>query len=234
MKKLMILGMVVACGAANAQLWNQVVHVPGAAGNNGLSAFRGTLDGGTSQYDRQVADDFTVSGGGWNISSVTTNWVQFTPGDPNAVTGVNWAIYNSTGAGVGTLVEDGTTNSFTRMTGPGTYFTRPEEIIVANISPATIGNGDYFMMVQLIVDHNWFWLTASSPAANGLSTHLRNGPASNQDPTWPANWTSSEDAVFLASFDASMRIDGQVVPEPGTFIAIGIGLAGLALARRRK
>jgi hypothetical protein len=29
-------------------------------------------------------------------------------------------------------------------------------------------------------------------------------------------------------------IEGAVVPEPGTFIAIGIGLAGLALARRRK
>ena len=39
------------------------------------------------------------------------------------------------------------------------------------------------------------------------------------------NWTNA---------NAMIRINGNVVPEPGTFIAIGIGLAGLALARRRK
>jgi hypothetical protein len=33
---------------------------------------------------------------------------------------------------------------------------------------------------------------------------------------------------------AMFEIEGAVVPEPGTFIAIGIGLAGLAIARRRK
>ncbi|MDQ2986928.1 MAG: PEP-CTERM sorting domain-containing protein [Armatimonadota bacterium] len=34
--------------------------------------------------------------------------------------------------------------------------------------------------------------------------------------------------------DLVFSVSGTAVPEPGTFIAIGIGLAGLAIARRRK
>jgi hypothetical protein len=46
--------------------------------------------------------------------------------------------------------------------------------------------------------------------------------------------TSGTTAQATGSFYMGVSGVGNIVPEPGTFIAIGIGLAGLAIARRRK
>jgi hypothetical protein len=220
---------------ATAQLWNQPPHTPGASGGNGLSGFRGNLSG--SEYDRQLADDFQVPAPGWFVDTIITSWVQFTAGDPTPITAVNFAFYEKTGAGgVGALVTSGSTTTFTRTTGPGTYFGRPEQVITATIPTVTLLPGEYFAHVQLVVNHNWFWLTSSPTYTWGSVAHLRRGPGAGAgvDPTWPTEWTPTTGAVFNAPYDLAFKLDGVVIPEPGTMLALGAGLALLAARRRSK
>lgn len=235
MKKIAVIGLLASALAANAVvLYEQPPHTPGATGGNGLSAFFGNLGDPSVVYDRQIADDFNVPAPGWIIEKITTSWVQFTAGDPNPITAMNYAVYNNTGTGVGSLVTSGSAASFTRSTGPNSYFGRPEQLLAMDVNIA-LGPGSYFIMVQPTVNHNWFWITSSPTTTFGLSAHLRRGPgAVNSDPTWPTNWTSTENAIFLARYDQSMKLEGQVIPEPATLAVVGFGLAALAARRRRK
>jgi hypothetical protein len=45
---------------------------------------------------------------------------------------------------------------------------------------------------------------------------------------------TSTNAQATGDFYVGIGGPGNVVPEPGTFVAIGIGILGLAIARRRK
>jgi hypothetical protein len=82
-----------------------------------------------------------------------------------------------------------------------------------------LGAGTYWLHIGAdYIDPNemqWAWMTT-------LSTY--NGAAANFDHT-AGTWGVIAD-------DLSMTVSN--VPEPGTFVAIGLGLAGLLAARRRK
>ncbi|MCL6624162.1 MAG: PEP-CTERM sorting domain-containing protein [Fimbriimonadales bacterium] len=222
-------------GSATAQLWNQPPHTPGASGGNGLSGFFGVLGG--SQYDRQLADDFQVPAPGWLVDTIVTNWVPFDNTTTIPVTEVRFAFYEKTSTGgVGALVTSGSATSFTQTSTSTMYFTRNERVFTATIPTVTLMPGEYFAHVQLVVDHNWFWLTSSPTNTWGSVAHLRRGPGAGAgvDPGWPTEWTPTTGAVFNAPYDLAFRLDGQVIPEPGTMLALGAGLALLAARRRRK
>src|SRR5689334_928912 len=86
--------------ASAAILYSQAPHTPGAAGGNGLSCFQGNLGDPNTTFDREVADDFTVPASGWNVNRVSANVIQFTTGDPNAVTGADIKFFQSVGGNV--------------------------------------------------------------------------------------------------------------------------------------
>lgn len=237
MKKLAIVGLMSAVGAANGQLFVQAPHVPGSAGNNGLSAFQGGLPTPPPMFDRQVGDNFTVTGPGWVINRVLSNWVQLTVGDANPVTAMNIDFYTFTSGSVGSLVASRVSTAVTRSTGPGTYFARPEQILDATISPVTLAPGSYFVMIQAVVNHNWFWLTHNNGTAVVDPAQIRRGPltSAGNDTTWPTTWmaTGSGNPVFTTAYDQAFALYGSVVPEPGTIAVLGFG-ALAALARRRR
>lgn len=223
--------------ASQAQLYSQAPHTPGAAGGNGLSSFAGGLPTPPPMYDRQVADDFTVTGAGWSINRVTSNWVQATVGDANPVTQMNIAFYNSVAGSVGSLVATATSGAIVRSTGPGTYFGRPEQILDQAITPVVLGPGNYFVMIQANVNHNWFWLTSSptTPIA-GSPAQYRVGPlnTAGNDTTWPTSWIpTGTGSIFTAASDQAFALYGTPVPEPATMLAFAFGGVALLAARRR-
>lgn len=236
MRKLALLAAVAAISVvASAQLYVQNPHAPGAAGANGLSAFKGNLGTVGQDYDRQAGDDFTVTGPGWSINRIVSSWVQFTPGDANALTQMNIAFYNISGGVVGSLIAT-RTGTAARSTGPGTYFGRPEEVVDSNFAAVNLAPGNYFVMVQANVNHNWFWLTSSptTPIA-GSAAQIQRGPGTlGVDATWPATWqaTGPGNAIFPTAYDQNFKLYGTAVPEPASMAALGLG--ALALIRRRK
>lgn len=219
-------------------LYSQAPHTPGAAGGNGLSTFFGSLSVGGPIYDRQVGDDFIVSDpAGWSVNRVSISAVQATVGDPNPVTGANIRFFNISGEVVGSVVATASVTNTTRTTGPGTFFSRPEQILSFDINPVNLAAGSYFVQIQPIVDANWFWLTSSptTPIAGSAAQYQR-GPGSDPtlDVTWPSTWTPTGPAntTFGTPSDQAFTIHGTIIPAPGSIALLAFG--GLLATRRRR
>ena len=228
-RTIVIVALLAVGGAASAiDLYTQPPHTPGAPGGNGYSGLFGI------GLDRQLADDFTVTGPGWHVNEFVSSWAQLTDGDANPVTSVNISIFNKSAGTVGSLVS-AQSASVAVAVGPGTYFSRTERVITATISTVTLAPGDYYVMFQPVVAHNWLWLTSTpTTPVSGTSGHFRTG---NGEAGWPTTWTatSSTDGTFnFGPQDFSLIVRGSAIPEPGSMIALGIGAVALLARRRRR
>lgn len=77
----------------------------------------------------------------------------------------------------------------------------------------------------------WNWKVTNTVVPGEAIAHNPGGAALGV--TTPINISQAPGMNGIPR-DMQFRIEGTIVPEPGTFIAIGLGLAGLAIARRRK
>lgn len=230
-----VLFVALTVGAQAQLLYNQAPHTPGAAGppaGNGISNFTNF-----STEDREIVDDFTVTGLGWVINQVdiTGVWdsVPFTK-DPAGGFEVAFFSKNGNQPDPNAIAPQISTNFVGSMTGVsyifggGQYESRHWLI---DINPVTLLPGDYYVMIQPIDGQNFFQLT-STPTypIYGTPMFLRSGTPGGPYPPGPS-WTPGI-AVIGDNHDLAFSLHGtQVVPEPGTILVLMAGV-GAALRRR--
>lgn len=235
MKMLAVMTLAAAAGVANAAvLYNQAPHAPGTPGGNGLSCLEGML--GTTAFNRQVADDFSVPSSGWYVDAVNASLVPFNNTTTVPITGVNVVFWNKAGGLPSTVHSTATGVGFSMTSSPTLYFSRNLRELKVNFDRITLPGGDYFVMIQLMTNDNWFWLSHNGSAGPfpGDPAATRTGPGGTPDATYPAAWTSTgpAPAPFSARYDMAFNIKGDIIPAPGALALLGLG--GLVGSRRRR
>jgi hypothetical protein len=182
-------------------------------------------------YDCMVTDDFTV-GSAANVTGVeavmgiynaTPNW--------SAVTGFHVEIYstgtaaatNLTGDVFSQLVPAGSATIDQSWVG-GTFGISKITIIGLNVNLAA---GTYWIGVSGAMDF-------TPNGQIGVATSTFGGGGANSLQSNPGGGFGIPGNQQTIPNDSAFRVSGQLVPEPGTFVAIGLGLAALVLRRRSK
>ena len=131
-------------------------------------------------------------------------------------TTIDSMLYMFDAAGLGVVADDDSAGNFL------------SRIDYTNVTPVTgimnIAIGNFFSDPWINAANGWMW-TATSPVNEGPNA---NG-ASNPLFSW--------DSIGVGADTYTLVLTGAEfasVPEPGTIVAIGLGLAGLLVARRRK
>ncbi|CAN5586257.1 hypothetical protein BH20VER1_BH20VER1_22300 [soil metagenome] len=244
-----------AATPAFAQLWDN-----GAQGNGTLITHPNGMTGAAAGAHRsaistpgsstfgsgaagtiRLADNFTVTGLGWNISSFQF-FGYLTGATTPGATALTLRIWDNTpgAAGSNIIFGDTTTNVLTSTgwaAGPGgagiyrttgtdtTGTTRRVQELTANVN-LTLGPGTYW------VDFSYTGVSFTPPlsAVGGLP------PAGDAVQLTAGGWGPALDNGGAGpQLDFPFIIQGTVIPEPGTYALLVVGgLAMVAAARRRR
>ncbi len=230
-KTLLVLSLAALGGAAQAvELYNNGPVVD-ANGLSILTAPNTTFGLGVQvSAGNSVADDFTVTGGGWNVESVSLYAYQ-TNATAFGFTSATWSIVS--GSANGAVVASGSvtpgngglegyrvTSTTLTSTARGIYE------LQLDIPDINLAAGTYWLRWSLVGDSlfsgPWQPLTADNEVGN-LEQSIGNGAF--------APWA---DAGSGLGAEAPFALHGSVVPEPGTYALMLAGLAGIAGWTRRR
>lgn len=222
----LIAGTVFCSSAVFAQGWYNGDFDQRNGGN--VSGFNG--------FDSRIYDDFNVGGGGWTVTGVFMNVLTNIP--TTDILTFSWEIRQGVSAGNGgTVVASNTTGVSVTATGRS-GFGLTEYMVLASGLNVNLAAGTYWLGGKIGGNgtSNTIYVSTTS-GANAIGTPPGNNDMSYWDSTsfgiGPFAPTST---VFGAgqAWDLSMGVRAVPIPEPGTFVALGVGLAALAALRRRK
>ena len=237
---------VVASSSFAVELWNNGGFVTGTGNGFGgadTSAIQSpstTFGGSALNGTFHRADNFTVSGGGWDINSFTFFAYQTqTNGAANNVstlTGIFLQLWNGDPMSGGTVIQttSGNLMSSTGFTGVYRVSTDPLNSqraimsVTADVSSwltSPLADGNYYIEWSLT------GTVASGPWAPPIANMTTDG-GSRLYTVSTTTWSANTDANLGFSPDYPFLIEGDAVPEPATMIGLGAGV--LALLRRRR
>jgi hypothetical protein len=251
MKRLAIIALGAAlAGSASAQLFNNGTGrgalEPLGMGTNvrpeggWFSRLQGNQStfGATSTGAFYLADDFTVTGPGWNITGASVFGYQ-TNATTVVINDATVAIWDKTGAGgnPGNLLHVGTFTgaSFTdiyRVTSTTTDTARRVQQANVSFSNVTLNPGEYWLVFQFAVGGTGAFFTPqittpgqtqATGSTNGLQFNANTGV-----------WTQLVDSGSGTPYDVPFVLQGAPVPEPATMAALGLGALAVMRRRRRK
>jgi hypothetical protein len=235
MKSLWILGLAVLTGAAQAQL----LYSNGAAvDSNGLSILENPPNtsfglGIQIGSNNRVADDFGVTGLGWQVTGLSFFAYQ-TGATAFSFTSAQWSIVLGDEVNTGTVVASGTSPvtdgglvGYRVASTALTNTQRPIFRVNVDIPDVTLAPGSYWLTWSLagsLASGPWQPPTALCCEGN-LHQSLAGGP-----------FQLAFDGGSGDTLEAPFEILGvAVIPEPGTYALMLLGLAGVAgWARRRR
>lgn len=236
LKKLILLGAILgALGTSHANVLYS--NGPAVSGTPPISVIRagGTLfgAGAQGQIPNLVGDDFTVTGPGWNVESLSFFAYQSFAASAFTFTGATWSIIAGD-VNTGTVVASGTGAPVTNGGLVGYRVTAASQAntdraifqINVDIPDVTLAPGGYWLrwgLTGTAASGPWQPPTADGAIGNGVRS-LANAP-----------FAAVVDAGDGLGMEFPYMMMGSVVPEPGTYalmLAGGLVVAGIARRRR--
>jgi hypothetical protein len=238
-KKLAIIAIAAVAGAANAAVYSNGPVTDGVNSSNiAISKLiaPGSLFGAGAQVsaNNAVADDFVVTGPGWNVSRIsffmyqtnaTSTTFTFTGANASIVTGSDpnggTSVYSATGAAVS---NGGFVGYRVASTTPDVT-NRP--IFRVDITGLNINLAPGAHTLRWSVNGSLAsgpWAPPVAPFAAGNATQSING----------APYAPLLDAGLAQQMTLPFEVEYTPVPEPATMLALGAGIAAVAARRRRK
>lgn len=227
--------LVLGC-AANADVVLNQISV--TEGDNGPASVSQDFEAAFNANDIVFADDFTVDSLHLSVTRVEAVAALFTGGGPLSdsvwatVTGFRVEFYTSIAAAVGSPTLAG--NAGSQFVPIGSV-TRTNLGFLSNGSASLV---DMALSVTLpSAGTYWLAVMAAMPAGASGNQHgitQNNTSPGNTNATWvnPGGGFSLSGNFQNSNADASYRL--HAVPEPGSMIALGIGVAALLARRRRR
>lgn len=179
-------------------------------------------------------DDFTLQQG-YNFTSIDAGMLIYNAATPAWANVTGWRVefYSSLAAAGANLTGD----AGSRVVGTGGVTTPgggAAGIVTIPFATLTLGPGQYWVGVMAIMSFGTGGQSGVQESTGGIPAGTN---AYQANPGGGFGFGATGYALIGGTAgpnkNLAYRLNGTPVPEPGTFIAIGLGVAGLVAARRR-